>query len=247
MRRLFVITCLFIVLACRFGGAAPVHKALVKADSAEIKFDTSKVNLRQFNAASIKRYKDDPQYDYYREEADTDTWWDRFWRWIWHQLDKLFSGGDGGGGQSMTFGKPIAIALAIGFAVYIIIKVLGLENILRRKSKEVAIPYAESLENINQINFDEAIENYWKQRNYRLAVRLLYLRSLKQLNDARLINWQIGKTNTAYLNEISNDEQRRSFGVLTRQFEYVWYGDFPVVEHAYERINTLFTDFKKML
>lgn len=120
-------------------------------------------------------------------------------------------------------------------------------NIFRKDAKQVPIPYSESLENIHEISFDQEIEKAMAQHNYKLAVRLLYLRSLKQLSDAGLIHWQTDKTNSAYLNEIADSAQRQSFSILTIQFEYVWYGDFPVDGRSFQNIYTLFQDFKKML
>jgi hypothetical protein len=107
------------------------------------------------------------------------------------------------------------------------------------------LPYSESLENIHDINFDGEIEKAVTQHNYRLAVRLLYLRCLKQLSDAELIKWQIDKTNSAYINELSNQEQRKVFKTLTLQFEYVWYGEFAIDAPVFKNINTLFQDFNK--
>jgi hypothetical protein len=49
------------------------------------------------------------------------------------------------------------------------------------------------------------------------------------------------------LNELADMDQRQSFSVLTRQFEYVWYGDFPVDSRSFQNINTLFHDFKTLV
>ncbi len=122
-----------------------------------------------------------------------------------------------------------------------------LANIFRRGSKEAAIAYNESIENIHEISFDDELEKAINNKNYKLVIRLLYLRTLKQLSDAQLIHWQIEKTNSAYVNELTNDDQRQSFAVLTRQFEYIWYGNLPVNERSYQNIQTLFNDFKKLL
>jgi hypothetical protein len=116
-----------------------------------------------------------------------------------------------------------------------------------KDSPQGALPYQETLENIHEINFDDDIESALAQRNFKLAVRLLYLRSLKQLNDAGLIQWQIEKTNSVYVDELSNPNQRQTFSILTRQFEYIWYGNFPIDEQAFRNINTLFQDFKQIL
>ena len=75
-------------------------------------------------------------------------------------------------------------------------------------------------------------------------MRLLYLRSLKQLSDNGLINWQINKTNTDYISEIADNTQREAFKQLTLQFEYAWYGDFLINGDNYKRINQLFGNFK---
>ncbi len=101
-------------------------------------------------------------------------------------------------------------------------------NIFRRKSLSANLPYSESLENIHEIDFDAEIEKAVSQHNYRLAVRMLYLKCLKQLSDATLIKWQPEKTNSAYINELNDVVKRTAFKLLTRQFEYVWYGEFAI-------------------
>ena len=194
----------------------------------------------------MRKYTKDPEFNY-TTDIERESWWDRFWRWIWHIIENLFSGSKSSSTQSSLPVKYVLLTIIVGLLVYAITKIAGIENIFNRESKYIGIPYTESIENINEITFEEEIEKAIAQRNYRLGVRLLYLRSLKQLNDAHLISWQIEKTNSAYLNEITNSEQRRSFSLLTRQFEYVWYGDFPVDGPLFHNINTSFADFKKML
>jgi hypothetical protein len=78
-------------------------------------------------------------------------------------------------------------------------------------------------------------------------VRLLYLRCLKQLSDAKLISWQIDKTNATYLFELDDTGQRQKFGLLTRQFEYIWYGDFPIDPKIFGNIYKSFMDFKNQM
>jgi hypothetical protein len=115
------------------------------------------------------------------------------------------------------------------------------------KSRKTPLAYTESTENIHEINFDEEIEKAIASHNYRLAVRLLYLRSLKQLSDNGLIQWQPEKTNSVYVYELNNPSVRQSFVSLTRQFEYVWYGGFNIDGAAFGNINQLFQNFKKQL
>jgi hypothetical protein len=143
----------------------------------------------------------------------------------------------------------LVIGASVALLIYAIFKSLGIDlvKLLKGKSAKIAIPYSESLENIHEINFDGEIEKAIAQHNYRLAVRLLYLKCLKQLSDSELIRWQIDKTNSAYIYELTDPAQKQAFGTLTRQFEYVWYGNFFIDQQAFKMISLLFQNFKKQL
>jgi hypothetical protein len=221
---------------------APVPKVL--------QLDSSKIAIRSFDSVAMNQYRKDPIFSYHEEDEHQLSWWSRFWRWVWHVLQNLFGSRDDTPTERLSpIFKIILLVVAVGALIYVVIKVMGvnLANIFGRESKEINLPYNESLENIHEITFEEEIEKALSQRNYRLAVRLLYLNSLKQLNDAQLIQWQIDKTNSTYLNELTDSDKRQSFTVLTRQFEFVWYGDFPIDGRSYQNISTLFQDFKKLL
>ena len=118
-------------------------------------------------------------------------------------------------------------------------------GIFRKKATTAPIPYSEFFEDINAINFDEEIENAIAKGNYRFAVRLLYLKCLKHLSNSGLIDWQIDKTNSAYISELKNQQQQDAFRMLTLQFEYVWYGEFLIDQQAFKTIDTSFRDFNK--
>lgn len=246
----------FLILAVSFKPDVKVAKKqpptidTSKAKVYKTQYDSSTVNVRHFNNAAIDKYRNDPGFNYDEKAKAGLSWWKKLWLWFWELLDKLFSGKQSSSSApSFSFLPYIIMAVAIGLLVFVIVKMAGLNiaNIFNRDPKNIAIPYSESLENIHQITFDEEIEKALNQRNYRLAIRLLYLSTLKQLNDANFIQWQVDKTNSAYVNELTDAERRQSFSVLTRQFEYVWYGDFPVDGPSFQNINTLFHDFKKAL
>jgi hypothetical protein len=221
----------------------------------QLKLDSSRVNIRHFDTVAIKKYHKDPAFNYVEQKTGV-TWWDRFWIWVWnlwnrfwlwvaHILERLF-GSVKVGKQAASVFKYFILAAGTFLIVYVIFKLIGIDllKIFRKKQAAQQVPYTEFIENIHEINFDEAIENALLIKNYRLAVRLLYLRCLKQLSDNSMIKWKIEKTNSAYLNEISDAEYRRQFAVVTRQFEYIWYGDFPVDGQSFQNINTIFQEFK---
>jgi len=219
------------------------------AHPAIIKNDTSAVNVRSFDKKALKEFSKKPEFKYKEVDAEPSLW-TRFWRWFWHLFDFMnvkVTKNATFWTLALEFIEYAIIISGLGAIVFIILKLSGIDlfNIFRRKSSSIDLPYSESSENIHEIDFDKQIETAISQHNYRLAVRLLYLKCLKQLSDAALIQWQPEKTNSAYLDELNNTNQYSGFKVLTRQFEYIWYGDFPIDGDLFSQINTMFQKFKK--
>ncbi|MDR6193420.1 DUF4129 domain-containing protein [Siphonobacter sp. SORGH_AS_0500] len=197
--------------------------------------------LRQPNAELWKDITTSRDYKYsYDPEPPTgflDEIWQRFLSWL---FDFLYSS------TTRTGREWIQIAFIAAIVVFVIYKLIGMDKmgLFKRKSDGVALPYDTLYEDIHAINFQEAIEEASSQRNFRLAVRLLYLRALKTLTDQELIGWQINKTNRTYVYEITEPSVRSRFEQLTSSFEYVWYGDFPINEERYQEIKREFDSFK---
>ena len=208
--------------------------------------DTSNITLRNFDANAINHFKADKEFNYTDHPGAGETSiWERLWEWLWQHLFGWI-------GRTKYGGTVIEYNLLGGgiiFIIYVVFKSLGIDpiQILTGGSRKIHIPYTESVEDINAINFDEEIEKAIAQKDYRIAVRLLYLRSLKQLSDMQLIHWQIDKTNSAYVNELTDPSQKQIFSLITRQFEYVWYGNFMIDKQAFINIALLFQDFKQKL
>lgn len=248
MSKLLIIA-LFVILSFAAKAGDVKTKPIAKHVEKALHTDSVRVQVRRFNADSLKLYSKSNDFKYDDGIAPEASLWSRFWHWFWNLLSRIFDGATFGHWPFYKFIEYALLVAAVGFLVYVVFKILGIDvvSLFKGKSKAIEIPYAESLENIHEINFDDEIEKAIGNRNYRLAVRLLYLRSLKQLSDAQLIHWQIEKTNSAYINELTDGKHRQDFSLLTRQFEYVWYGDFFIDGQAFQNINTLFQDFKRML
>lgn len=213
--------------------------------------DSAAIQLRHFNANALSRYQSDPAFNYHNERINSGaTWWDRFWTWLWHLIENLFGKASPADAQHPApYTKYIVLTILIGILIYVLVNYIGkdLAGIFNRKSTSVPLSNTEVLENIHEINFDDRIDQAIQQQNYKLAVRLLYLRTLKQLSDAQLIHWKLEKTNSAYLQELNNADQKRVFTALTYQFEYIWYGDFPVNRLTFQNIYNSFQDFKNLV
>lgn len=219
------------------GSAAQPLKGKVIGNIA-LKNDSTTLAVRNFDAQKIKDYRIQQEFHY--DDAPLDTsWLDRFWRWFWHLFDGILKND-----YTAGFIKYMVIFVAAALVVFIVIKVIGLDlKIFAGKAKSVDVPYDGSLENIHEINFTEEIEEAVSNGNYRLAVRLFYLNSLKLMNDRQLISWQPEKTNHVYVNEITDPGRRQEFSALTRQFEYIWYGEFFIDKEYFNAVRVSFERF----
>ncbi len=235
----FIIALMFFNMA-----RAGVKKTVVKKVPAQERLDTSKIQIKKFDAAAVDKFRADKNFNYNEAQDDTSLW-TRFWAWVWDKLFGWLKYSRYGG----TILEYVLIAAAVGLLIYVVSKSLDIDPIKlwRGEARKVDMPYSESLENIHEISFDSEIEKAIAQNNYRLAVRLLYLKCLKQLSDTQLIQWQIDKTNAAYIHELTDPGQQQTFKLITRQFEYVWYGNFGIDKQAFSNIDALFQDFKKQL
>ncbi|PWG78280.1 DUF4129 domain-containing protein [Pararcticibacter amylolyticus] len=220
-----------------------------EAISASVKKDSTAVSLRTFNQGELNKYRSNAEFNY--EEGGEDvslSWWDQFWNRVWTWIRRWFGNIEKPGlSHSPGYWKYIFLTLIAGVLIYILIKSKGLSlsGLFSRKSPSIEVPYTEFSEDIHGISFDEEMGKAVEARDFRLAVRLLYLRSLKHLSEAGKIKWVPGKTNSEYVRELRHTEQRRIFSVLTREFEYIWYGNFPVDNRMFDRIRNAFADFDK--
>ncbi|HMQ43133.1 MAG TPA: DUF4129 domain-containing protein, partial [Mariniflexile sp.] len=101
-------------------------------------------------------------------------------------------------------------------------------------------------EHLTQVNFDTLISDALNNKNYRLATRYLYLKSLKLLTNKNIIEWHYDKTNSDYINEIKDENTKLVFKRISYIYDYVWYGEFPIDEAGFNKntvhfeiINTL--------
>lgn len=136
---------------------------------------------------------------------------------------------------------------AIVFFGYLVYKLfLSNSSLFTRNRKNLASPIAvEKEEDLKDIDkwLRQAIQN----GNYRLAVRYLYLNTLQQLADRKLIEINTHKTNYEYVIEMKRHRSANEFASLTLQYEYVWYGEYPVNLKLFEQIQNGFQYFNKTI
>ena len=161
--------------------------------------------------------------------------WQRLLDWLYRQMNWLSDQAPNG------FGDWVLYALLAGAVVFVVLKLLqvDLTAAFGRSPRRAALDYETLTENIHELDFATRLREAEEAGNLRLAVRLGYLQLLKQLSDGQLIDWQPDKTNQTYLRELATQRPnlRAPFAELTRQFEYVWYGELPLQRTLYADVR----------
>ena len=122
-------------------------------------------------------------------------------------------------------------------------------SLFRRESKKITDDKIdeEFTDDIFSINYEKEIQKAVDGKNYRLAVRLWYLKTLKELSDRNIIDYRHERTNSEYVNSLFGKRYYSDFFRLTRNFEYTWYGQFNLSAEAYEMMRADFSNFKSSL
>jgi hypothetical protein len=121
-------------------------------------------------------------------------------------------------------------------------------RLFRKKQKQVKQqPEEQAGDDIFEMNFEKEIQKAIEAKNFRLAVRLMYLRTLKDLCYRNLINYTHEKTNSDYLFQLTGTAYYKNFFKLTRSFDYIWYGRFELSEDSFVLIQNDFSSFKQQL
>jgi len=201
--------------------------------------DTLKVDLRLPSENILDRYKNNRTFDYSPAPESAESIWDKLINWINRNLFRMRS--------SQTFSTLLDYFLYGLMIAALIIVILSLfkseiRGFFYGGNKEQKIKFAEYEEDIHKINFDELIAKAVNKKEYKIAVRYLFLKSLKLLSDKNIINLNINKTNHDYLSEIKKIKLAEQFSKAALGFELAWYGNFPIREEQFKYSEDVFNN-----
>ncbi|MDQ2863681.1 MAG: hypothetical protein M3R50_08575 [Bacteroidota bacterium] len=139
--------------------------------------------------------------------------------------------------------------IATAFILFILYKLFFTGELFSRDQRtNKGEPLAEEPEQLNEYSeYNELIRNAESNKDYNLAVRYLYLQTLKKLSDNEIILFSPDKTNNKYVEELSGQSYQKEFASLTHNYEYVWYGKFSIVLNRYEQLKEQFISFNKTI
>lgn len=90
---------------------------------------------------------------------------------------------------------------------------------------------------------EQQLKEAIRKKNYRLAIRYLYLQTLSKLSDKGWLQLSPDKTNYQYVKELSKQQYRNEFARITLHYEYAWYGDFTIEEDIFKPVKQEFEQF----
>ena len=102
-------------------------------------------------------------------------------------------------------------------------------------------------DDIFAINYQKEIDKAVGMSNYRLAVRLMFLRLLRNLSDKKIIQYKQDSTNFDYMMQLRSTTIYPDFFRITRNYEYSWYGQFDIDKEKYSIIKKEFENFETKL
>ena len=152
--------------------------------------------------------------------------------------------------ESTLFQTILWLVIIGGFATFVIIYLANSNVGLFRKAGKTAITGEEAeleTDNIFEINYQREIDKAISNGNYRLAVRLMFLRVLKNLSDKKVIQYKQDRTNFDYLAQLHPTKYYNDFFRLTRNYEYSWYGQFAIEPEKFTIIKNDFENFDRNL
>jgi hypothetical protein len=140
--------------------------------------------------------------------------------------------------------KLLCYLVAIGLVGFVLYKLfLGQGMFFRSRSKP--LPAVELDEAPDETDLEKSLRQAMAKRDYRLAVRYLFLLTLNRLGEKGILQLSPDKTNYQYATELAGKPYASRFARLSLQYEYVWFGQFPIDEPQFITMQQQHQQFLK--
>lgn len=212
---------------------------LAQQDTLAIDIDTDTRTVHHFSGTLTEKYNGN-DFNYHTTEGEAQNLLARGIFWILKGFHSVF-----GVEINSEFAKiieTIIYFILIAGTIYFLIRLLigkDAVSFFRKKNKLVA-PINSTEEHIDAIDLNALIINALAEKNYRLAIRYMYLKALQDLSIKNVINYHFEKTNTDYYREIVDVSLKQKFSRISYLYDYIWYGEFDLDENEYKSAKESF-------
>lgn len=148
--------------------------------------------------------------------------------------------------EFMGFGQIILIVilgLLVVILIFLLVRQIPRSNPSIKASEDW---FAEALEQEGgpeqalQKKLQEAID----QREFALALRMLFLQILADLHLSNTISWKKDKTNATYLIEFAKNQDDTQFRRVIYLYEFSWFGKVKLNKEQFNDYRKLFDEFR---
>ena len=204
-------------------------------------YDSSEVEIKMPEESKIIEYQNDKNF-IYEENPDTPvTIMDKIRYWFLSLFMKFFSN---------TGAAPYIRYVIIGLvATYIIVKLFNtnIRNVFYNPKKRIKIEHELLDKDLNKLNLEKLLNDSVNNKEFRKAVRYLFLKTLKILIATDLINKRIDKTNNEFVLELKKTKLIKEFRELVSFYEHGWYGNFDITDKQFSLIYEKYDVFLKKI
>lgn len=204
-------------------------------------FDTISITIRQPDPKIIESYRSQKEFNYTKAPVDTN-----FIKRVLAYMQKRF-----GKFSKLTAAIPWFIKILLGVIVLFFLFVVITQTKLYKffySSKEIELPAFHLSSNYNElVDYDKEITANINQHQFRLAIRLLYLKVIQKLSNNNYIQYSKNKTNVDYLRDLSNTNLKSEFKHVTLIYNHVWYGEIEIEKDQFLRFEQSFQSIYNLI
>ncbi len=186
----------------------------------------------QLDSELLTALQSDSQYDYDRELVGGD---ESLLEWLRRVIIEWLEDN-----LEIVLDNDVANYILIGLGVVVVLFLAWLywrvrPRLFMRGEKKDALDYDVQEDTIYGVNFEVNIAKALREKDYRQAVRLVYLQTLLHLQNAGRIDWQPSKTPIQYMRQVNN----LAFTTMSHHFIRVRYGNFEATKELFDEMQEL--------
>ncbi|MCE2734459.1 MAG: DUF4129 domain-containing protein [Chryseotalea sp.] len=141
----------------------------------------------------------------------------------------------------------VAIFFILLGIVYLIVKNATTSTGSVKKRTDLFDTLSKAIDDINQVDLELWLKQALEQGNLKAAIRVYFLLTLRNLQQAGLVKYQKDKTNRDYLFEMANKPHAEQFRKVTQTYEWVWYGDQEINKQQFDVFETTFVSINNQV
>lgn len=203
--------------------------------------DTLKIETRSFSKTELEKLNSDEDLHYEQPPTIAESLWDRFKQWLAWLFSTLFAKA-----TTTDLGRILLYTLAGVLLIVVIMAFLKVNafRVFYSGADNGKQSYSVFHENIHEMDFEKLIREATEKNEFRLATRLVFLHALKLLSDKHLIDFNPGKTNHEYVDELKAPDLKTGLNELSFYFDYAWYGNFSISDTQFKKIKNTFAEWR---